>query len=117
MKKQMKTENAYLIKCVPNNLFLQILSPLWLNTTQIWGKGAIKWTIAIIILQSKVYFFIIKHLIMISLIFTYTILYVYLMMPQKKICTKVCQGLVAGQWFSPVFSTNETDHHDITEIL
>ena len=22
-----------------------------------------------------------------------------------------------GQWFSPVSSTNETDHHDITEIL
>ena len=32
---------------------------------------------------------------------------------------KVCQWLVAGQWFSsgtPV-SCNKTDHHDITEIL
>ena len=36
------------------------------------------------------------------------------------ICDKVCQWLVAGQWFSPgtpVLSTNKTDHHDITEIL
>jgi len=24
---------------------------------------------------------------------------------------------VAGQWFSPVSSTNKTDSHDITEIL
>jgi hypothetical protein len=24
---------------------------------------------------------------------------------------------VAGLWFSPVSSTNKTDHHDITEIL
>jgi hypothetical protein len=24
---------------------------------------------------------------------------------------------VTGQWFSPVSSTNKTDHHDITEIL
>ena len=33
---------------------------------------------------------------------------------------EVCQWLVTGQWFSPgtpVFSTNKTDHHDITEIL
>ena len=29
----------------------------------------------------------------------------------------VCQWLVAGLWFSPVFSTNKTDWHDITEIL
>jgi hypothetical protein len=37
------------------------------------------------------------------------------------LCDKVCQWLGAGQWFSlvnPGFSsTNETDHHDITEIL
>jgi len=33
---------------------------------------------------------------------------------------KVCQWLVACWWFSPgtpVYSTNKTDHHDITEIL
>ena len=33
---------------------------------------------------------------------------------------KVCQWLATGQWFSPdtpVFSTNNTDCHDITEIL
>ena len=28
-----------------------------------------------------------------------------------------CQWLVAGQWFSLVSSTNQTDHQDITEIL
>ena len=33
------------------------------------------------------------------------------------LCDKVCQWLVAGWWFSPVSSTNKTDHHDITEIL
>ena len=32
-------------------------------------------------------------------------------------CDKVCQWLAAGQWFSPVSSTNKTDLHDITEIL
>ena len=34
-----------------------------------------------------------------------------------KHCDKVCQQLAAGRWFSPISSTNETDHHDITEIL
>jgi hypothetical protein len=24
---------------------------------------------------------------------------------------------VAGQWFSPVYPTNKTDRHDVTEIL
>ena len=33
------------------------------------------------------------------------------------LCDKLCQSLAAGQWFSPVSSTNKTDHHDITEIL
>jgi hypothetical protein len=36
------------------------------------------------------------------------------------LCDKVCLGLTADQWFSlgtPVFSTNKTDRHDITEIL
>jgi hypothetical protein len=36
------------------------------------------------------------------------------------LCDKVVQWLAAGQWFSPgtpVFSTNKTDHHDVTEIL
>ena len=36
------------------------------------------------------------------------------------LCAKVCQKIAAGQWFSlwtPVSSTNKTDHHDITEIL
>jgi hypothetical protein len=36
------------------------------------------------------------------------------------LCDKVCQWLVAGQWFSPgtlVSSINKTDCHDITEIL
>ena len=36
------------------------------------------------------------------------------------LCDKVCQWLATGQWFSldtQVSSTNETDRHDITEIL
>jgi hypothetical protein len=36
------------------------------------------------------------------------------------LCDKVCQRLATGRWFSPgppVFSTNKTDRHDITEIL
>ena len=36
------------------------------------------------------------------------------------LCDKVCQWLAAGQWFSldiPVSSTNNTDRHDIAEIL
>ena len=33
------------------------------------------------------------------------------------LCDKVCQSLATGRWFSPVSSTNETDRHDITEIL
>jgi hypothetical protein len=36
------------------------------------------------------------------------------------LCDKVCQWLVAGQWFSPgtpVSSTNKTDCHEITKIL
>ena len=34
------------------------------------------------------------------------------------LCDKVCKWLVTGWWFSPgtpVFSTNKTDYHDITE--
>ena len=40
--------------------------------------------------------------------------------PDTTWCDKVCQWLAAGLWFSPgtlAFSTNKTDHHDITEIL
>ena len=36
------------------------------------------------------------------------------------LCDKACQWHAAGGWFSlstPVSSTNNTDHHDITEIL
>ena len=33
------------------------------------------------------------------------------------LCDKVLQLLAAGRYFSPVFPTNKTDHHDITEIL
>jgi hypothetical protein len=36
------------------------------------------------------------------------------------LCDKVCQWLAAGLWFfpcTPVFSTNKTDRHDITEML
>ena len=36
------------------------------------------------------------------------------------LCDKVCHWLVAGWWFCegiPVFSTNKTDRHDITEIV
>jgi hypothetical protein len=36
------------------------------------------------------------------------------------LCDKVCQWLATGQWFSPgtpVSSINQTDRHDITEIL
>ena len=32
------------------------------------------------------------------------------------LCDKVCQWLATG-WFSPVYSTNKTDRHDVTEIL
>ena len=38
----------------------------------------------------------------------------------KTLCDKVCQWLATAQWFYPgtqVSSTNNTDHHDITEIL
>jgi hypothetical protein len=30
---------------------------------------------------------------------------------------KICQWLKAGQWFSPISSTNKTDCNDITEIV
>jgi hypothetical protein len=30
---------------------------------------------------------------------------------------RVCQWLATGELFSPVFSINKTDHHNITEIL
>ena len=33
---------------------------------------------------------------------------------------KVCQWLVKGRWFypgTPIYSTNKSDHHNITEIL
>jgi hypothetical protein len=33
------------------------------------------------------------------------------------LCDKVCQELAAGRWFSPVFFTNKSDRHNITEIL
>jgi hypothetical protein len=36
------------------------------------------------------------------------------------LCDKVCQWLATGRWFSlgtPVYSTNKTDRHDITEML
>jgi hypothetical protein len=33
------------------------------------------------------------------------------------LCDKVCQWLVAGQWLSPVSSTNKSYHHDITVAL
>jgi hypothetical protein len=36
------------------------------------------------------------------------------------LCDKVCQWLATGRWFSPgppVYFTNHTDRHDITEIL
>jgi len=38
----------------------------------------------------------------------------------NRTCDQVCQSLATGQWFSPaipVYSTNKTDCHDITEIL
>ena len=48
-------------------------------------------------------------------------LMLWVWIPLRATCTtlsdKVCQRLVAGRWFSPVFSTNKTDRHDITEIL
>jgi hypothetical protein len=37
--------------------------------------------------------------------------------PDTTLCDKVCQWFATGQWFSPVFATNKTDHHDLTEIL
>jgi hypothetical protein len=33
------------------------------------------------------------------------------------LCYKVCQCLATGWWFSPVSSTNKTDHHAIAEIV
>ena len=33
------------------------------------------------------------------------------------LCDKVCLWLAAGQWFSPVSSTNKPGRHDIAEIL
>ena len=30
---------------------------------------------------------------------------------------KVCQLLTTGRWFSPVFTTNKADRHNIIEIL
>jgi hypothetical protein len=33
------------------------------------------------------------------------------------VCDKVCQCLATDRWFSPVSSTNKTDHYDITQIL
>ena len=33
------------------------------------------------------------------------------------LCDEVCQWLATGRWFTPVFSTNKTDRHDISEIL
>ena len=33
------------------------------------------------------------------------------------LCDKVCQWPATDRWFSPVSSTNKTDHDDITEIL
>ena len=44
----------------------------------------------------------------------------WLVVLDTTLCDKVCQWLATGQWFSlctPVFSTNKTDCHDITEIL
>jgi hypothetical protein len=38
----------------------------------------------------------------------------------SELCDEVCQCLATGRWFSlglPVSSTNETDRHDINEIL
>ena len=34
-----------------------------------------------------------------------------------EVCIPYYQWLAGGRWFSPVSSTNKTDHHDITEIL
>ena len=33
------------------------------------------------------------------------------------LCDEICQWLATGRWFFPVYSTNKTQHHDITEIL
>ena len=33
------------------------------------------------------------------------------------LCHKVCQWLATGRWFTPVSPSNNTDHHDIAEIL
>ena len=33
------------------------------------------------------------------------------------LCDQICQWLVTCPWLSPVYSTNKTDRHDITEIL
>ena len=33
------------------------------------------------------------------------------------LCDKICQWLAAGRWFSPDYSTNKTDCHDLTKLL
>ena len=33
------------------------------------------------------------------------------------LCDKVSQWLATGRWFTPVSSTNKSDHHDAAEIL
>ena len=38
-------------------------------------------------------------------------------LPDTISCDKVCQWLATGRWFSPVSSTSNTDHHEITEIV
>ena len=53
---------------------------------------------------------------MCCLIFSVVWLHVFLDL-HLMLCDQVCQSLAAGQWFSPVSSTNKTDRHDITEIL
>jgi hypothetical protein len=40
--------------------------------------------------------------------------------PDTTLCDKVCTLLATGRWFSPgtpVSFTNDTDYHDIAEIL
>ena len=48
------------------------------------------------------------------------IIWAYITSKWSSLCDKVCQWLVAGQWFSSstlVSSTNKTDRHDIAKIL
>jgi hypothetical protein len=53
-------------------------------------------------------------------LFSVNLLWLSCIVAYFKLCDKVCQWYAAYRWFSPgtpVYSTNKTDRHDITEAL